>query len=65
MILDIQVSNIEKSPICLDIMEYRMGGGHLADIRRIRKQGAKLQDVVDFFLKKVRTSGGNKLNYYS
>ncbi len=30
-----------------------MGGGHLADMRKLRKRGAKLQDVVDFFLKKV------------
>ena len=30
-----------------------MGGGHLADMKKLRKQGAKLQDVVDFFLKKV------------
>ena len=39
--------------VYLDIMEYRMGGGHLADMRKLRKRGAKLQDVVDFFLKKV------------
>ena len=40
-----------------------MGGGHLADMKKLRKQGAKLQDVVDFFLKKVKIDSIRQVGY--
>ena len=51
--IDLSINQSNYLSIYLDIMEYRMGGGHLADMKRIRKQESKLQTVIDFFLKKV------------
>ena len=36
----------------LDIMEFRMGGSFLADMRTLRRSGKKLSDIVEFFLQK-------------
>jgi len=39
----------------LDIMEFRMGGVYLQELKELRESGATLQEVVEFFLKKDAT----------
>ena len=39
----------------LDIMEFRLGGIYLQELKELRSNGATLQDVVEFFLKKDAT----------
>jgi len=36
----------------LDIMEFRMGGVYLHEMKELRQNGATLQEIVEFFLKK-------------
>ena len=36
----------------LDIMEFRLGGSYLQELRDLRASGAKLTEVVEFFLRK-------------
>merc|ERR1712013_559750 len=36
----------------LDIMEFRMGGVYLQELKELRQNGATLQEVVEYFLKK-------------
>ena len=36
----------------LDIMEFRLGGAYLQELRDLRAEGASLMDVVAYFLKK-------------